>query len=358
MSRNIYITIALTLIVVVGTLAYWEWGVRLLAPAAFPLLRTDPEVGTIHVKNYDDMAWSARSQKYTHIRTNSLGYIGDEIIEQKPPHTIRIAVVGDSVVEGLEVNTDDTFPALFERMLSENKICGEIAFEVMNFGVSGTGTFLQYQALKKNILPLKPDYIFMVFHNDYEDNLAKSQYDLENFANERRSVGLKSFLLQFELPKFLFSKVQTNATVRAALRYAGLLEGSPIVHQETLTDADMPADSPIYQYTFQIIRRFDDLVRKNDATLILIPYPQDPNSLDTGAWHADLHFTYLADFARGAKITLWDPSPYLAAQRSKGIPFTNGTDNHLTEPGHKALAEFLFEKASREIVHDLGCRAR
>ena len=88
--------IAIGLFIIFITLAFLEVGVRTIARTAFPLLRTDPEVGSIMVKNYSGYTWDELSHRKNYIHTSSIGYVGEDVALTKPTSTIRIAILGDS----------------------------------------------------------------------------------------------------------------------------------------------------------------------------------------------------------------------------------------------------------------------
>jgi lysophospholipase L1-like esterase len=68
------------------------------------------------------------------LSTNSFGLVGREISERKPPHTRRIALLGDSVTAGHMVRANQTFGALFEDRLNADHAGGPSqTFEVLNF---------------------------------------------------------------------------------------------------------------------------------------------------------------------------------------------------------------------------------
>ncbi len=109
------------------------------------------------------------------IRINSIGLRGPEVAKKKPPGTFRIAVLGDSCVEALQVPEEQTFAKLLERELAA---CPAIAsahgtkIESLNFGVSGYGTAQELLALRSQALPLEPDLVLLALYagNDVRNN--------------------------------------------------------------------------------------------------------------------------------------------------------------------------------------------
>jgi lysophospholipase L1-like esterase len=82
---------------------------------------------------------------------------------EKPPETIRIACIGDSICYGLEVPRADTFPARLEKILNEYYSHTGISFEVMNFGVTGYNMKQTIENLRSRALKYKPDLIIYAY---------------------------------------------------------------------------------------------------------------------------------------------------------------------------------------------------
>ena len=70
------------------------------------------------------------------VGTNRLGRVGPDRPMEKPAHTWRIAVLGDSLATGYRVPNSDTLPAKLEQRLNVTPHNGE-SFEVMSFACPG-----------------------------------------------------------------------------------------------------------------------------------------------------------------------------------------------------------------------------
>src|SRR5438552_12805145 len=81
-----------------------------------------------------------RKEGESYVRINRDGLHDREHSKNKPPDTIRIAVVGDSYPEALQVSPEQAFWAVMERQLQDCGGFGAKKVEVLNFGVSGYGT--------------------------------------------------------------------------------------------------------------------------------------------------------------------------------------------------------------------------
>lgn len=331
-----------------ATLAYLEFGVRILAGSAFPLLRNDPEVGSIHVRNFSGLVWDGDSQRNNFIITNSWGYIGKDYNLSNSPTTLRIAVLGDSVTAALQVDYLNNFSSQLETALNVSGVCGK-KVEVLNYGVGGAGTFLEYQTYKKYVAPFKSDVVLLVFHDDFDENINKSNFDPENYAAERKAVGLKALLLDFDLPKFIFSKLQSNTLVINSLKFLGIFESADLsVASGTLATAEPQS---YFNYTFDLIQRFNDRIRADGGKLIVAIYPPDRDYGASGAWKNDSHVSKLADFLTASKIESINLSDGLArAKAAHGVCLTFGCGEHLTEYGHQAVASILYNYLSADSL--------
>jgi hypothetical protein len=337
-----------------ATLAYLEVGLRLIGRAALPLLRTDPEVGSIHVKEFQGNVWDERSQQSHYIKTNNLGYIGDRNISPiVATGTTRIAILGDSLVEAQQVDFYHNFSHLLQTALNISRTCSQ-TFEVLNFGVGGTGTFSQYQTFKYKIASLHPDLTLLVFHDDYLDNLQKSGFNLENYAQERTSVGLKAFLLQFQLPKFVFSKVQSSTTVIYLLRMLGFYESSGIVGGAS----NNPSTEPSFLgYTFDLLKKMDALVRASGSKLIVVVYSDEKHSAYIDAWKQDSQMAALTEFLTREQITFVNPANDLAkAKVNISGCLTYDCEDHFNQQGHEIMARFLYQTVKTHLGINNRCQ--
>ena len=105
-------------------------------------------------------------------RVNRFGFRDREHAVAKPVNTVRVAVLGDSFAEALQVPLKDTFWSVLEQRLTESTDGPASRFEVLNFGVSGYGTAQQLQALRHHVWQFEPDIVLLAFFagNDVRNN--------------------------------------------------------------------------------------------------------------------------------------------------------------------------------------------
>ena len=94
------------------------------------------------------------------VAINSLGLRGDEISVPKPPRTVRIVAVGDSITFGYGIPVEHTYAKLLEKRLNES-VASRTRYEVLNAGTLGgsLGDYLHFLNQKANVL--QPDIVLI-----------------------------------------------------------------------------------------------------------------------------------------------------------------------------------------------------
>ncbi len=113
-----------------------------------------------------------RKEGESYVRINSDGLRDIEHNKQKPANTLRIAVIGDSYAEALQVPLENAFWKIAEKRLQQCDALGGKSVEVINFGVSGYGTAQQLITLQKQVWDYSPDVVLLAVttNNDISDN--------------------------------------------------------------------------------------------------------------------------------------------------------------------------------------------
>lgn len=138
--------------------------------------------------------WYARDFSVL-IKTNSLGFRDLEREFQKSPDKIRIALIGDSFVEALQVPFEKTAGHLLEEklnLLTAKRHSEKPAqYEVLNFGISSFGIGQYLLTLERYVLRFKPDYVFLFVGQKQMERTVK-RYEEGNFEEtERRYLWIR-----------------------------------------------------------------------------------------------------------------------------------------------------------------------
>jgi hypothetical protein len=155
--------VALGLLLAVASL---EVLVRVFVPVSDPLWVPDPVVGTKLAPRREGR--SVRPGLYdVRVRTNSQGFHDREHSFEKAPGVQRVAMLGDSMIEAIQVRREESVSALLENRLTR----AGVRAETINLGASGFGTAREYLMLEAYGLRYRPDVVLLFFvGNDVRNN--------------------------------------------------------------------------------------------------------------------------------------------------------------------------------------------
>src|SRR5690349_6428314 len=172
--RNRFLNITLLVASVVFTLLFLEITLH-VSGFSYPLLhRPDDRLGLRLRENAE--GWSGL-EGGAFVKINSAGFRDRERQVLKPSGVFRIAVLGDSYTDGLQVDLDKTFPALLEQRLNACNEFGSKTVEVLNFGVDGYGTAQELLTYRYFAAKYSPDVVLLAFFA--ENDVRNNSRDLE-----------------------------------------------------------------------------------------------------------------------------------------------------------------------------------
>jgi hypothetical protein len=113
-----------------------------------------------------------RDEGEAYVQYNSEGFHDREHSQVKPENTLRVALLGDSFTEAVQVPQAQGIAAVIE---SELKNCPTLAgrdVEVINFGVNAYGTDQELITLRERVWDYSPDLVLLNFYtgNDVINN--------------------------------------------------------------------------------------------------------------------------------------------------------------------------------------------
>jgi len=120
-----------------------------------------------------NIAGTYQREGRNYVSINSAGLRDREHAIAKPADTIRIALLGDSYCEALQVPMEQTFWWLLQQKL---EACDQFKgkhVEIINFGVSGYGTAQELITLRRQVWQYSPDMVMLLVttNNDISDNV-------------------------------------------------------------------------------------------------------------------------------------------------------------------------------------------
>jgi hypothetical protein len=166
--------------------------------------------------------WRQQDEGDAWVEINGAGFRDRERTLAKPARTLRIAILGDSFVDAVQVPVESTFACVLERRLNSCAAFGEQNVEVLNFGVSGYGTAQELLTLRHAVWPYEPDLVVLCFltGNDVRDNTAALH----------REPGRPYFFMKDGVLELDTSFRRSYGPLKTALRRMGfgLLEASRV----------------------------------------------------------------------------------------------------------------------------------
>ena len=124
------------------------------------LFDSDNERGYVLRPNAE--GWSTVENE-VYLKINSDGMRDVERPLERPPHTLRVAVIGSSEVEASQVPFDETFEAVMTRELSRHLAERGWKAEVLNFGADGYAPSQVYLTLKNHVWKYSPQVVIFLF---------------------------------------------------------------------------------------------------------------------------------------------------------------------------------------------------
>jgi len=152
-----------------------------------------------------------RKENEVFIHVNSDGLRDREHSKTKPTNTVRIAIIGDSYAEALQVPQEATFWSVLQNRLST---CSsqQKQIEVINFGVSGYGTAQELITLREHVWQYSPDIVILAVttNNDITDNskALKKALDVPYFVYKDNQLVLDDSFLR--TPEFQWRQSATG----------------------------------------------------------------------------------------------------------------------------------------------------
>jgi hypothetical protein len=140
----------------------------------------------------------------SYLRINQDGFRGSDYVRPKPAGVVRVAVLGDSYVEAMQVAEDKTFTAVTGQQLSASPELRGRRIEAINFGVDGYGTAQELITLQRKVWSYQPDIVVLAIFlgNDIRNNSVALEGDRCRPFYVMDGAGLKLSGPFIDRPKF------------------------------------------------------------------------------------------------------------------------------------------------------------
>lgn len=148
-----------TVVVVIAFVALFEGGLRLAGVRyEYSFYESDPVLYTTY-RPYAE-GWEVKEGE-NFVRMNSLGMRDRERSIEPAPGTVRIALLGDSVVAATQVPLEQTMGQVLERRLSSEFSRTGARFEVLNFAQGGNTLAQQHLMIRERVWAFRPQIVIV-----------------------------------------------------------------------------------------------------------------------------------------------------------------------------------------------------
>lgn len=359
--RNVAVNLGLVLASVLVFLGFCEFAVfRLVWPASDVPGNAFVD-GVVRYAPNQHGIWRVRDEIAAPYRVNAQGWnsgSGDYAVARRPG-TARIAIVGDSFVEALQVPFDRS---LGERLAAELGGAGH-PVEVYRFGISGAPLSQYLQMAEREVMRYRPDWVVvLVVHNDFDESykfkpgrytssFLKLRVEDGRVTGEippqpwrpgaaewlRQTATARFFLYRWQVrPEFLVDLVLPRA--RAA-GYAANTDIAAVL-------ADRPGVEAVTDYLFGRL----DAVTHTMGARLLLAMDGDRSAIYRGADSPALTLNRIAEETaqrHGIPFVNLQP-PFATDWQSEHRRFDFDADGHWNEHGH-AVAAAAIGRALRGL---------
>ena len=287
-------------------------------------------------KWWPDTMYSVEGAEFRlQFHTNASGYRArPEPVQAGPAY--RVAFVGDSFTEAMQVPYDSTFCARLERLLNESDPSRRWLCE--NYGIAATDLFDYWHRIIHDVLPVnRPDALVLCIYpgNDFQGLLPDDGFDA-------KGRPLRDYFRKPGWTKHLVAWINLHSKFGMFLQRALLSWDAPSSHprqgpKNWWADPDLAArseDAPTVRRSQALLRAIDQECRRSGTKLcILVVGPvanyaaqdgQSPLARILASWRIDVPVIDLAIRARARRDWTALIFPY---------------DGHLNETGHAYLAQ-------------------
>ncbi len=355
-----------------GSMAFWQ---------------PDPVYGKALIAGGE--AWYTNEGK-AFVRINDKGFHDQNHQISKPDDVFRIAVLGDSFVEAVQLPYTKSFWYLLSRKLQNCSGLSGKSVETMGFGVSNYGTGHQLLMLRNEVLQYQPDQVVLGFFqgNDIIDNssfyysgpsplfsIKNNELVVDNsFAEEPgfkkrlwlSRLGYYRLILEFRVLELIrnsiklipgYFKTRQPAQIRRA--DDGLIEPKrEQKHEQEFEKAQA--------LTKKLIKQFAHEVKQANAgfTLLSIPHSSlllpdrdetsNPRFLSRLENSQQIDKTF-SEFAQQQNISTVNLSQELKPYSEDTDHYLYGFENsrlgfgHFSEYGHERIAQVLAERLCKRL---------
>lgn len=311
-----------------GVLLLLEVGCRVFLPVPVQVPRQSVG-GAVHLK--PNVTFETSGEDFRNVVvTNSQGFHDREHPARKEPGVRRVVVLGDSMVEAVQVPRSQNLCSRLEATLGEGT-------EVLNMGIAGAGQAQEYLVLQDQAARAEPDVVVLCVYatNDVYNNSPRleAKRDKPFFVEREGRLELVSGGMAVRPEPWLEGPLwEASGLYRLVVRNVHGLRERPVADpHEVFAAAVGPEWDEAWSVTRALLRAMGEETRAQGARLLVVLLP-GREQLRNGT---DESHRRLASVCRELGLECLDLVPTFRAASGK-LYFAR--DEHLTAEGHALVA--------------------
>lgn len=273
--------LSLSILSIICFLLIYEGFLQLTEMASSSFVYDDKNLGRTFKPSYD--IFFARAEGMYMGSTNRYGYIGKGYPPEKSGNTLRIALLGDSYIEGMQVFERNHFRTKVEKNL-HNQLNKNV--EVLNFGIGGLDFRDMFFNYKFKAQKFNPDIaVFYIKRTNLltKEKFPSPEYYLENdslklnfdFLNSSESALRRkfSFIRDFGIGYLLKESYESyyNGSLNKLIWDKFASDNSIKKSKQTEVDQDVAKiDSNMYDLNKKILSELNDDAKNRNIKIVLI----------------------------------------------------------------------------------------
>jgi len=365
-----------SIVIVVGAMCFLgEIALRFLPLGKYrsaPFRQYDPQIGLSLIPNRHLI--HSRGCFQGEVSINRWGMRDRDRTLEKPPGEFRIAMIGDSGVEAVQVKPEEVVNIRMEKLLHDK---GYRNAEVLSFGVEGIGTTQELLLYEQKVRQFHPDLVLVMFtDNDIFNNSSTLQpkvYGIHDWYAPYYNLSPNGQLVLQPVERRYFNGLRSFLEAHSVLVYylertwlqfdvpLHKWQGLPLFYA---TFSDDPLDDEWKQawlVTEKVMQKMNDTVTADGAKFLIVPWPSftsiDPDwrqTMMTRFGHLPSGFSpykpeeRLQQISERSHVPIAFITPYLQSYRdAHHLPppyFSFACDPHFTAVGHEVSAEAIVQK--------------
>ena len=330
------------------------------------------------------------------VRINSHGFRDQERSYDKPADTFRIAILGNSWTEALQVPLEKTYASVLQEQLNKELCFPKERVEVLNFAVAGYSTAQELLLLRQEVWNYHPDLVLLAFYPARD--IANNVRELNNAVTPERSpyfvfrgdqlilddsfrslpalqpwqIRLQNLSYQFDERLRILQAVnamQRFAKIRvamAAVKEHAEKSGVDNLEYIIYSPPTLPAMQAAWNVTESLFLAMRDDARAHAAAFRIVVLATRPQVIPDLAKRAELarklgvaDLSYadrrINEFGARAGIPVTTLSPALSSYAEAQQVYLNGFNaanrgaGHWNETGHRAAAEAIATDLCQQV---------